>query len=114
MRPAPPAEPTLTPAMHLILLALLDGDRHGYAIMQAIESLTDGGTRLGPGTLYGSIKKMIDAGLIEETGERPDPEQDDERRRYYRIAGQGRKAVIAETERLGRLVSYARPYLRAV
>jgi DNA-binding PadR family transcriptional regulator len=114
MTPASPAEPGLTPAMYLILLALLDGDRHGYAIMQAVESLTGGTTRLGPGTLYSSIKKMIDAGLIEETGERPDPEQDDERRRYYRIGGPGRKAVIAETSRLDRLVTYARPYIRAV
>jgi DNA-binding PadR family transcriptional regulator len=114
MAPVSPTDPVLTPAMHLILLALLGGDRHGYAIMQAIESLTDGTTRLGPGTLYGSIKKMIDAGLIEETGERPDPELDDERRRYYRIAGPGRKAVVAETERLDRLVAYARPYLLAV
>ena len=107
-------DPALTPAMHLILLALLGGDRHGYAIMQAVETLTEGSTRLGPGTLYGSIRKMIDAGLIEESGERPDPALDDERRRYYRIAGAGRKAVLAETERLGRLVTYARPYLRAV
>ena len=75
-----PLPTPLTPAMHLILLALLDADRHGYAIMQAAEALTDG-TRLGPGTLYGSIRKLIEAGLIEETGERPDPEHDDERRR---------------------------------
>ena len=114
MTAAPPPEPALTPAMHLILLALLDGDRHGYAIMQAVETLTAGTTRLGPGTLYSSIRKMIDAGLIEETGERPDPEHDDERRRYYRIAGAGRRAVIAETDRLDRLVAYARPFIRAV
>ena len=100
--------------MYLILLALLDGDRHGYAVMQAVEALTGGSTRLGPGTLYGSIRKMIQAGLIEETGERPDPALDDERRRYYRIAGPGRKAVVAETMRLERLVTYARPYVRAV
>jgi DNA-binding PadR family transcriptional regulator len=113
MPPTAP-EPGLTPAMYLILLALLDGDRHGYAIMQAVESLTDGASRLGPGTLYSSIKKMIDAGLIEETDERPDPDRDDERRRYYRIAGPGRKAVAAETHRLDRLVTYARPYVRTV
>lgn len=100
--------------MHLILLALLGGDRHGYAIMQAVEALTEGSTRLGPGTLYGSIRKMLDAGLIEETGERPDPALDDERRRYYRIAAAGRRAAQAETDRLQRLVSFARPYLRAV
>jgi len=114
MTPAAPTDPVLTPAMYLILLALLEGDRHGYAIMQSVESLTAGSTRLGPGTLYGSIRKMIEAGLIEETGERPDPQLDDERRRYYRIAAAGRKAVTAETDRLDRLVAHARPYLRAV
>jgi hypothetical protein len=69
----PDADPSLTPAIHLILLALLAGDRHGYAIMQAVETLTDGQTRLGPGTLYSSIKKMIAAGLIEEERRAPRP-----------------------------------------
>jgi DNA-binding PadR family transcriptional regulator len=110
----PDADPSLTPAIHLILLALLAGDRHGYAIMQAVETLTDGQTRLGPGTLYSSIKKMIAAGLIEESGERPDPQLDDERRRYYRISAAGHRAVVAETDRLDRLVRYSRDYVRAV
>ena len=103
--------PALTPAMHHILLALLDGDRHGYAIMQAVESLSHGDMRLGPGTLYSSIKKMLDGRLIEESAERPD--QDDERRRYYRLSSAGREAVLAETRRLSRLVQYAHKHGRA-
>ena len=97
--------PPLTPAMYHILLALLDGDRHGYAIMQAVESLSHGDMRLGPGTLYSSIKKMLDGRLVEESAERPD--DDDERRRYYRLSSAGREAVLAETRRLSRLVQYA-------
>lgn len=114
MSPQPTPEPSVTPAMHLILLSLLAGDRHGYAIMQDVESLTNGETRLGPGTLYSSIKKMIAAGLIEETGDRPDPTLDDERRRYYRISGLGRQAVRSETDRLERLVKYTHTYMRAI
>ena len=109
-----PAESDLTPAMHLILLALLTGDRHGYAIMQSVEALTEGDVRLGPGTLYSSIKKMLASKLIEEREDRPDPEQDDERRRYYRLTAIGRKAVTSQTQRLDRLVQYARPFMRAV
>ena len=100
----------LTPAMHHILLALLQGERHGYAIMQAIDSLSDGAMRLGPGTLYTSIRKLLDGGLIEESDERPDA--DDERRRYYRIAGAGRAAVAAETQRLAQLVRFANRHAR--
>jgi DNA-binding PadR family transcriptional regulator len=103
---AQPGTP-LTPAMHHILLALLQGERHGYAIMQAIESLSDGAMRLGPGTLYTSIRKLLDAGMIEESDQRPDAEADDERRRYYRISGAGRAAVVAETQRLAHLVRFA-------
>ena len=110
----PDADTPLTPAIHLILLALLSGDRHGYAIMQAVETLTGGDTRLGPGTLYSSIKKMIAGGLIEESGERPDPKLDDERRRYYRISALGRRVVATETDRLERLVRYSRDYVRAI
>lgn len=104
--------PALTPAMHHILLALLDGDRHGYAIMQVVEVLSHGEMRLGPGTLYTSIKKLLDARLIEESGQRPD--EDDERRRYYRLSDAGREAVLAETRRLSRLVQYAHKHTRAV
>ena len=105
-----PDAPALTPAMHHILLALLEGDRHGYAIMQAIEVISRGEMRLGPGTLYTSIKKLLDAKLIEETDERPD--EDDERRRYYRLSSAGREAVLAETKRLSRLVAFAHKHAR--
>ena len=111
MPDAPAPQPVaLTPAMHHILLTLLQSELHGYAIMQAIESLTNGGMRLGPGSLYTSIRKLLDARLIEESDVRPD--QDDERRRYYRISSVGRAAVIAETRRLAQLVRFANRYAR--
>jgi DNA-binding PadR family transcriptional regulator len=98
----------LTPAIAHILLALADEDRHGYAIMQEIERITDGVVRMGPGTLYGTIKRMTAAGLLEETDARPDPDLDDERRRYYRATALGRSVLAAETERMALLVSAAR------
>ncbi len=98
----------LTPAVFNILLALADGEKHGYAIMLEVEANTGGEVKMGPGTLYGSIKRMLRAGLIEETDERPDPELDDERRRYYRLSGLGQRALHAEAERLSRQVSVAR------
>ena len=98
----------LTPAMFHILLALADGERHGYHIMQEVEERTEGKVRLGPGTLYGSIKRMLADGWIEETEERPDPEMDDERRRYYRLTAFGYRLATAEAERLARLVKSAR------
>ena len=97
----------LTPAVFHILLALADGEKHGYAIMQEVETLTDGKIRLGPGTLYGSIKRLLAGGMIEESDERPDPEQDDERRRYYRLTAFGRRVLGAEAQRLSDLVSVA-------
>ena len=100
--------PALTPAMFHILLALADGERHGYGIMQEIGARTDGAVRIGPGTLYGSIKRMLADGLIEESGERRDPALDDERRRYYRLSDAGRQAVAAEAQRLEALVAQAR------
>ncbi len=104
-----PDEMSPLPAAQLhILLALADGDKHGYAVMREVESMTDGEVTMGPGTLYGAIKKMLSAGLVEETDERPDPEMDDERRRYYRTTGLGVKVLQAETERLDRLVRTAR------
>ena len=107
MRAQPnPETPALTPAMHHILLSLLRGELHGYAIMQEIEKLTDGAMRLGPGTLYTSIRKLLEAGMIEESAHRV-AEGDDERRRYYRIAAAGRAAVVAETQRMAQLVRYA-------
>ncbi|MBN1977153.1 MAG: helix-turn-helix transcriptional regulator [Anaerolineae bacterium] len=98
----------LTPAVFHILLALADGEKHGYAIMQEVETLTDGKIRLGPGTLYGSIKRLLAGGLIEESDERPDPELDDERRRYYRLTDFGQRIASAEAERLFLLVRQAR------
>ena len=98
----------LTPAIAHILLALADGDRHGYAIMQEIERITDGAVRMGPGTLYGTIKRMIASGLLEEADERPDPDLDDERRRYYRASALGGAVLEAETTRMATLVGAAR------
>ena len=98
----------LTPAVLNILLALADGERHGYGIMREVEGRTGGEVRLGPGTLYGSIKRMLADGLIEESDERPDPKMDDQRRRYYRITDYGRRVAGAEAERLSSLVAMAR------
>jgi len=98
----------LTPAVLHILLALADGESHGYAIMQTVANNTNGQIRMGPGTLYGTIKRMIAADLIEESDERPDPRLDDERRRYYRLTPFGRKVLAAEVKRLSNVVSLAR------
>ncbi|HEY6211064.1 MAG TPA: helix-turn-helix transcriptional regulator [Vicinamibacterales bacterium] len=94
-------------ALH-ILIAVADRERHGYAIMQDIAARTDGGLRVGPATLYGSIKRLLADGLIEELDERPDPDSDDVRRRYYRITARGRKLAAEETARLAKLVRQAR------
>ena len=98
----------LTPATFHVLLALADDEKHGYAIMQEVAENTDGQLRLGPGTLYGTIKRMLADGWIEESDERPDPELDDERRRYYRLTDFGQKVARAEATRLARLVSEAK------
>ena len=98
----------LTPAVFHILLALADGEKHGYAIMQEVEDMTKGKVQMGPGTLYGSIKRMLAAGLIEESDDRPDPTHDDERRRYYRHTGLGRKVLRQETGRMAELMALAR------
>jgi len=94
-------------ALH-ILMALAEDDRHGYAIIQDVAGRTRGEVRLGPGTLYRSIQRMLEQGLIEETRERPAPELDDERRRYYRITPFGKAAARAEARRLAGLVRLAR------
>ncbi len=98
----------LTPAVLNILLALADEERHGYGIMKEVEHRTSGEMRLGPGTLYGSIKRLLEQGLIEGSDERPDPEMDDERRRYYRITEFGHRVAALEVERLEALVRSAR------
>jgi DNA-binding PadR family transcriptional regulator len=91
-----------------ILLALCDDDRHGYAILQEVARRTRGELRLSAGTLYRSIQRMLEQGLLEERRERPAPEQDDERRRYYRITSFGSAVARAEAERLNALVRLAR------
>lgn len=98
----------LTPATFHILLALADSDRHGYDIMREVDERTEGKVRLGPGTLYGSIKRLLGDGLVQELDERPDPELDDERRRYYRLTEFGFKVATAEAERLAQLVKAAK------
>lgn len=100
--------PDLTPAAFHILLALADGECHGYGIMQEVASLTGGQMQLGPGTLYRSIQRLLASELIAEADERPDPALDDERRRYYRLTDLGRRAATDEALRLDRLVALAR------
>jgi DNA-binding PadR family transcriptional regulator len=98
--------PLPAPVFH-ILLSLAEGERHGYALKREIAARTGGTLRLGPGVLYGSIAKMIDQGLIEESDDRPDPHLDDERRRYYRVTAFGRKVGHAEAARMRDLVRLA-------
>lgn len=98
----------LTPAVFYILVALADGDRHGYAIMRDVSKRSGGTVHLGPGTLYGAISRLLRDGLIEESEERPDPEMDDSRRRYYRLTSQGGRALAAEARRLEDLARIAR------
>jgi DNA-binding PadR family transcriptional regulator len=97
----------LTPAVFHILLALSSGERHGYSIMKQVEADAQGKVSMGPGTLYGSLKRMLDAGLVRESNKRVDPEMDDERRIYYQITGAGAEALAAELERYKRIVSLA-------
>lgn len=98
----------LTPAVFHILLALASGERHGYAIMREVGAESGSAIKMGPGTLYGTLKRMLDAGLIKECGERRDPAMNEERRRYYRITAEGRRAATAEAKRLDALVRSAR------
>jgi len=92
----------LTPIMFHILLALADGEKHGYSILKAVEVETDGQISLLTGTLYRSLKRLLELGLVAESDERPDPELDDERRRYYRLTAPGQKALAAEAQRMMR------------
>jgi DNA-binding PadR family transcriptional regulator len=91
-----------------ILVSLADRDRHGYAVMQDVLERTDGALRLSPSSLYAAIRRLIEQALIEELAERPDPAQDDERRRYYRLTRLGRAVAMAEARRLDRLLRDAR------
>lgn len=98
----------LTPAVLHILLTLSRGEAHGYGIMKQVEADSQGRVNMGPGTLYGSIGRMIDAGFIRESDKRIDPEMDDERRIYYAITGAGQKALAAELDRYRDVVSIAK------
>jgi DNA-binding PadR family transcriptional regulator len=99
---------SLTPAMFHILLAVADGERHGYAIMQEVESRTDGEVQLPPGTLYRTIKLLLQAELIERSGPERDPLEHDTRRVNYRITRSGRKLAALEASRLAKIVALAR------
>ena len=98
----------LTPAVLHILLALSTSERHGYGIMKQVETDSQGKVNMGPGTLYGSLGRMLEAGLIRESEKRVDPEIDDERRVYYGITGAGRKALAAELQRYREVVAVAK------
>jgi DNA-binding PadR family transcriptional regulator len=108
MNPESSADLLPLPAAQLhILLALADGEKHGYAIMSEVEVMTGGSVTMGPGTLYGTVKRMLKAGLLEEIDERPDPELDDQRRRYYRLTGFGARVLDAEVARMEQLARTA-------
>lgn len=105
--PEPESYLPLSPPVFHILMALVDEERHGYGIMQEVMFRTDGQVHLVPGTLYGAIKRLLKQKLIEETDERPDPELNDERRRYYKLTEFGQRVLAAEAGRLARLVEQA-------
>jgi len=107
-KPSPDSLLPLPEATFHILMAVAEEDRHGYAVIQDVAARTHGTVRLSPGTLYRSIQRMLEDGLLEETRERPAPEEDDERRRYYRITPFGKAVASAETRRLKELVRLAR------
>jgi DNA-binding PadR family transcriptional regulator len=98
----------LSPQVFHILLALSNGERHGYAIMQEVAERSGGEIRIGPGTLYGAIRRLLERGAVVESEERPAPEHDDERRRYYGLTRFGRDVLAAEARRLERLVTVLR------
>jgi DNA-binding PadR family transcriptional regulator len=100
--------PPLSPAVFHVLLALANGERHGYAVMQEVDETTKGQIKMGPGTLYGTLKRLLESRMIEESDERPDPEMDDERRRYYRLTALGERAVRAEALRYEAMANLAR------
>jgi DNA-binding PadR family transcriptional regulator len=101
----------LPQAQFHVLVALTEGERHGYAIMQAVEASSDGIVRMGPATLYGTLKRLVDGGLAVESAHRPAAD-DDERRRYYRLTDLGRQVCVAEADRLASLVRITRKNLR--
>lgn len=101
----------LPQAQFHVLVALTSGERHGYAIMQDVEASSDGTVRMGPATLYGTLKKLVDQGLAEELTRRP-ADDHDKRRRYYRLTGLGQRVCASEADRLAGLVKIARSNLR--
>lgn len=101
----------LPQAQFHVLVALTSGELHGYAIMQAVETSSDGVVLMGPATLYGTLKRLVEAGLAEETARRPEV-GDDQRRRYYRLTALGREVCIAESDRLAALIRRTRANLR--
>lgn len=110
----PSAYLPLTPAMFQVLVALADGEKHGYAVLKEIARRTDGKVRLRAGTLYAVIRRCVDDGLIQESAERPDPALDDVRRRYYRITDRGRAVALAEARRMTETLAQARTKLGAI
>jgi len=106
----PPATPPLSRTAVHVLLAIGPEERHGYAITAEITRITGGAVRLGPGAVYATIKRLLDDGLIEEADDRPDPELDDQRRRYYRLTALGRAVAATEVRRFETLVQASRPW----
>ena len=104
----------LTPAMFQVLVALADGEKHGYAVIKDVARRTDGKVRLRAGTLYTVIRRFVDDGLIRESTERPDPALDDERRRYYRLTDRGRAVAVAEARRMADTLAQARAKLGVI
>jgi DNA-binding PadR family transcriptional regulator len=103
----PPRQTPLPRSAYLVLLALSDRPRHGLAIVDRIEDATQGRVKIGPGTLYGTLQKLESSGLIREVSEAPDPDDDDSRRRYYRLTPRGERALASETANLRMLVNAA-------
>ena len=106
----PPLVPPLSRVPMYVLLAIGPEERHGYAIMAEVARITDGAVRLGPGAVYTTIKRLLDDGLIEESDDRPDPDLDDQRRRYYRLTALGQAAAAANVRQLESLVNAVRPW----
>jgi DNA-binding PadR family transcriptional regulator len=104
------APPTLSRVAVYIVLAIGPEERHGYAIMHEVRRITGGTVKLGPGAIYTTIKRLLADGLIEESEERPDPDLDDQRRRYYRLTALGRSIAAGEVRRLDAMVASARPW----
>lgn len=104
----PESQLPLAPATFQILLTLVDSERHGYAIMKEVSTRTDGAVQLGPGTLYGALKRLLESGLVEKGSERADPELGDDRRRYYKLTKLGLRVARLEARRLDAMVRAAR------